>query len=333
MNNLHELFNQLQTPKKIVITTHQKPDGDAMGSSIGLYFFLKQLNHDVIVISPTNWPNFLNWLPAIHTVIDFELKTDDAINIINHADLIFCLDFNVFERTKKMEPILSETPKFKKILIDHHQEPDLSKFEYIISNPNKSSTCEMIFDFILAFNKDFTFDKDIATCLYTGLMTDTGSFRFSCTQPSTHLMAAKLIATGIQQNKIHDLVFDSFSLNRLQFVGYCLLHCIEILPEQKTALMAVTHETILKYNIKTGDTEGLVNYLLSIEGVEVAAIIIDRGNERKWSFRSKNEINVSIFAKSYFNGGGHINAAGGQSSLSLKENIKQFKENIKKYIN
>ncbi|MCX8481103.1 MAG: bifunctional oligoribonuclease/PAP phosphatase NrnA, partial [Sediminibacterium sp.] len=321
MNNFNELYNQLQTPQKIVITTHQKPDGDALGSSLGLYFFLKQLNHDVQVISPTNWPNFLNWLPAINTVIDFEMTTDFAINKINQADLIFCLDFNAFERTKKMEPILKDLPVSKKILIDHHQAPDLSNFGYIISNPVKSSTCELVFDFILTYNNDFKFEKDIATCLYTGLMTDTGSFRFSCTHPSSHLMAAKLIATGIQQNKIHDIVLDSFSLNRLQFVGYCLLHCIEILPEQKTALMAVTHETILKYNIKTGDTEGLVNYLLSIEGIEVAAIIIDRGIERKWSFRSKNEINVSIFAKSYFNGGGHINAAGGQSSLSLKENI------------
>ena len=333
MQPIKNIFQYLKLPKNIVITTHQKPDGDALGSSIGLSIFLKKMGHNVSVISPTNWPNFLNWLPNIQFVIDFENHKPEAIKLIEAADFIFCLDFNVIERIKNMASYIDKKASNQLILIDHHQEPDLKYFEFISSDPTKSSTCELVYDFIVDYNPELIQDKDLAICLYTGLMTDSGSFRHPSTTSSSHTMAAHLLAQGINHTQIHDLVFDSFNENRLRFIGHCLLNCLQVFPEYQAALLAVSHADIQKYKIQTGDTEGLVNFLLTIQEIQVAAILIDRGDERKWSFRSKNNFNVSIFAKNYFNGGGHNQAAGGKSSLSFEVNIENFKNNLKIYIN
>jgi len=323
MQPIKEIFPLLSQPRKVVITTHQKPDGDAMGSSLGLYHFLVQLGHTVTVISPTNWASFLNWMPACDLVLDYESQAAVANEAIEHADWIFCLDFNTLNRTKRMEEKLKNAPG-QRILIDHHIEPETDKFSYGISNPEKSSTAEMVYDFIIASGNDDKITEQVAECLYAGVMTDTGSFRFPSTSANVHAMVARLKEKGLQHSRIHEELFDNFLENRFRFFGNVLLNRMEIFYEYNTALIAIPQSDLIKYNIKTGDTEGLVNFPLSIQGIKLAAIIIDRGEERKSSFRSKGNFDVNTFARKYFNGGGHFNAAGGQNKESLDEVVSMF---------
>ena len=327
MKPISEIFALLDDPKKILITFHQKPDADAMGSGLGLYNFLMQLGHTVTVISPTNWASFLSWMPGAKKVLDFEMQTDKATNVLKQADWIFCLDFNVLNRTKKMEPLLV-SGEAKKILIDHHQQPQVEAFDYGISNPDKSSTAEMVYDFIVASGHGDKINTRVSECLYAGVMTDTGSFRFNSTSSSVHRMIADLKDKGLEHSQVHENLFDNFLEGRFRFFGNILLNRMEVFYEYNTALIAIPQQDLIKYNVKTGDTEGLVNFPLSIKGIKLAAVIIDRGDERKSSFRSKGGFDVNTFARKYFNGGGHFNAAGGRNTEPLDEVIKKFKQAI-----
>jgi len=282
------------------------------------------------VVSPTNWASFLDWMPGIDQVIDFESNKEKATKIVEQADYVFCLDFNILHRTKHLEPIIRES-KAIKILIDHHQQPDIPSFGYGISDVKMSSTCEMIYDFIVQSGHSNLIDLDIAACLYTGLMTDTGSFRFPSTTASVHKIVAHLKELGLQHGIIHERIYDNSSEARLKFMGNAFLNRMQVFPELKTAVIAIPKTDIYKFELKTGDTEGLVNYLLSIEGIKMAAIVIDREEERKWSFRSKGNFDVNIFARSHFDGGGHANAAGGNSKKSLDETLNDFKTIIETY--
>ncbi len=332
MQSIELFYPKLTTPSKVLITMHQKPDGDAMGSALGLYHFMIAMGHEVTVISPTNWADFLDWMPGIDLVIDFEKQKEKCQKIIDLAGIIFCLDFNVLHRTKKMEqPLLAAT--CTKILIDHHEQPQEAAFTYGISTTSKSSTSEMVYDFIVASGNGDKLNTQIAECLYTGVMTDTGSFRFPATSASVHRMVAHLKEIGLHHSKIHNNIYDNFLENRLRFIGYALVNRMEVIYELNTALMYVTKADLQRYHIKTGDTEGLVNYLLTIQGIKFGALVIDREGERKWSFRSKGEFDVNSFARLHFNGGGHVNAAGGGSNESLEANVKKFKEVIKEYQN
>lgn len=328
MQHIQDFYNQLTTPRKVVITTHQKPDGDAMGSSLGLFHFLIQFGHSVQVISPTNWASFLNWMPACNQVIDYESDNVKCDKLIAEADWIFCLDFNTLVRTKKMEPVLAAASATR-ILIDHHQQPQSEMFAYGISDTSKSSTAEMVYDFIIHSGYHSKINNDIAQCLYAGVMTDTGSFRFPSTSAAVHTMVADLLAGGLKQSVIHEHLFDNFSESRLRFIGNVLLNRLQVFYEYNTALISLTQQDLVKYDIKTGDTEGLVNYPLSIEGIKFAAIIIDRGEERKCSFRSKGSFDVNTFARKYFDGGGHYNAAGGQSKEPLEAVVNKFVQCMK----
>jgi len=330
MQPIQVFYPELVIPKNIVITAHQKPDGDAMGASLGLYNFLIQLGHDVTVISPTNWAAFLNWMPGCKKVIDFDLHRDKAMTILQSAEVLFCLDFNVLHRTKHMETVLTNLQCIK-VLIDHHQEPQREAFNYGISDTAKSSTCEMVYDFIVESGHADKINTDVAECLYTGLMTDTGSFRFPSTSAAVHRAVAHLKETGLQHAKVHEYIYDSFLENRLRFIGHALLNRMEVLYEYNTTLMYIPKADLLRFDVKTGDTEGLVNYLLSIQGIRFGALVIDRDEERKWSFRSKGDFDVNTFARRHFEGGGHFNAAGGRSSDSLETTIKKFKEIINEY--
>ena len=325
MLQINEIFPQLRDPKNVVITTHQKPDGDAMGSSLGLFHFLKQLGHSVTVVSPTNWADFLDWMPSTKLVLDYERQTEEANELIDKADWIFCLDFNTLSRTKRMEEELANATGIR-ILIDHHQEPQIEKFAYGVSSTNKSSTCEMVYDLIMDSGNEAFINESVAECLYSGVMTDTGSFRFPSTSASVHRMVATLKDRGLQHSRVHEALFDNYLENRFRFIGHILLNRMEIFYEYNTALIAVNQQDLIKYDIITGDTEGLVNYPLSIKGIKLAAIVIDRGEERKCSFRSKGSFDVNTFARKYFNGGGHFNAAGGQSKEPLDAVVAKFKE-------
>ena len=325
MLKINDIFSLLKDPKKVVITTHQKPDGDAMGSSLGLFHFLKQFGHQVTVISPTNWADFLDWMPGTKLVLDYERQTAEANAAIDAADWIFCLDFNTLSRTKRMEERLSNASGIR-ILIDHHQEPQIDKFTYGISDTRKSSTCEMVYDLIMDSGNEANIDESVADCLYAGVMTDTGSFRFPSTSASVHRMVATLKDKGLQHSRVHEALFDNYLENRFRFIGHVLQNRMEIFYEYNTALIAIPQQDLVKFDVITGDTEGLVNYPLSIKGIKLAAIVIDRGEERKCSFRSKGGFDVNTFARKYFNGGGHFNAAGGQSKEPLELVVAKFKE-------
>lgn len=324
MKPLQEIYPLLTAPRKVVITTHQKPDPDALGSSLGLYHFLKCFGHEVTVISPTNWATWLNWMPGSDKVIDFELTADKATAALNDAEWLFCLDFNIFNRTRNLSSRLYEY-KGTRILIDHHQQPDMENFEYGVSDTGKSSTAEMVFDFIVQSGHQDKISTIIAECLYAGVMTDTGSFRFNSTTASVHHMVALLKEKGLEHSKVHENIYDNFLENRLRFMGHVLMNRMEVLYEYNTALIAISKKDLFRFQIKTGDTEGLVNFPLSIQGIKLAALVIDRDEERKWSFRSKGGFDTNTFARKYFNGGGHFNASGGRSNDSLDKTVERFK--------
>ena len=324
MQPVSEIFPLLSQPKNVVITFHQKPDADAMGSALGLYHLLKQLSHDVTVISPTNWAGFLSWMPGCKKVLDYEMQTAKATVALNKAELLFCLDFNTMDRTRKMSDVLTQL-SCTKILIDHHQQPQVEIFSFGISDVKKSSTSEMVYDLIIASGNADKINVNVAECLYAGVMTDTGSFRFTSTTASVHKMIADLKERGLEHSHIHEELFDNFLEGRFRFFGQVLLNRMEIFYEYNAALIAIPQIDLIKFNVKTGDTEGLVNFPLSIHGIKLAAIIIDRGDERKSSFRSKGGFDVNTFARKYFNGGGHFNAAGGKNSEPLEEVVNKFK--------
>ena len=323
MESIEAIYPLLEQPRKVVIIMHQKPDADAMGSSLGLFHFLKRLGHDPVVISPTNWAEWLKWMPGCGGVIDYEYSTDKAIAVLDQAQWVFCLDFNTLARTRHMAARLRKVSATK-ILIDHHQQPEAEYFDYGVSNTEKSSTCEMVYDFIVGSGHAGLIDIDIAACLYAGVMSDTGSFRFPGASAAVHRMVAALKDTGLNHTQIHENLFDNFLENRLRFTGFVLQNRMEIFYEYNAALIAIPWKDLVRYEIKTGDTEGLVNYPLSIQGIRMAALIIDRDEEVKCSFRSKGDFDVNVFARKYFEGGGHVNAAGGRSSETLDLTVQRF---------
>ena len=328
MNEIREIYPLLVQPRKVVIVMHQKPDADAMGSSLGLFHFLVQLGHSVTVISPTNWADWLKWMPAANAVIDYEYNTEKANVVLDQAEWLFCLDFNTLSRTRSMAQKLKKMSCIK-VLVDHHQQPESATFNFGISDTGKSSTCEMIYDLIVGWGHSAMINKDIAACLYAGVMTDTGSFRFPGASADVHLMVAVLKDTGLNHTKIHENLFDNFLENRLRFTGYVLLNKMDIFYEHNCALISIPWKDLVRYEIRTGDTEGLVNYPLSIQGIKMAALIIDRDEEVKCSFRSKGDFDVNTFARKYFEGGGHFNAAGGRSSDTLDQTVQRFISAIK----
>ncbi len=331
MQQIQNIYPLLANPKKVVITTHQKPDADAMGSSLALWHFLKGFGHKVTVISPTNWATFLNWMPGCNEVLDYESPNAKANTAIDEADWIFCLDFNTLSRTKRMEEKLMAA-KAEKILIDHHREPQEEVFAYGVSDIGKSSTCEMIYDFIADSGNADKITTEISECIYAGVMTDTGSFRFPSTTASVHKLVGHLKDRGLEHSHIHEELYDNFLENRFRFIGNVLLNRMEIFYEYNTALIAIPQQDLVKYDMRTGDTEGLVNFPLSIKGIKLATIIIDRGEERKSSFRSKGGFDVNTFARKYFNGGGHFNAAGGFNKEPLDEVVAKFKLAMKENV-
>ncbi|HMU47413.1 MAG TPA: DHH family phosphoesterase [Chitinophagaceae bacterium] len=328
MKPIQEIYPLLKQSRRVVITTHQKPDADAMGAMLALKLFLEKMGSNVTAISPTNWAGWVNWMPGVKDVLDFEKENEKATDALDSADWLFCLDFNIFHRTKTMTEKLAQL-KCVKILVDHHQEPDQASFDYGISDTSKSSTCEMIYDLIVNSGNADIIDKDISQCIYAGVVGDTGSFRFSSTHPGVHRLVADLMTKGLDHGQVHDKLFDNFLENRLRFVGHVLLNRMEVFYEYNTVLIAIPKSDLLKYDIKTGDTEGLVNFPQSIQGIKLVALVIDRDEERKWSFRSKGNFDCNTFARKYFEGGGHFNASGGRSSDSLEKTVQYFKTVIK----
>jgi phosphoesterase RecJ-like protein len=324
------LIKLLAQPQKIVITTHHKPDGDAMGSSLGLYNYLIQQGHHATVITPTDYPEFLSWMPGNENVIIYTDHTVEAANLIAEAEIVFCLDFNALDRINEMGELVRASKAFK-VMIDHHLEPkDFDDYRHW--NINACATAQLVYDFIVnILNNKPLVNADVATCLYTGIMTDSASFRLPNTTATVHRVVADLIDAGAVNWRIHELVYDSSPEGRLRFLGHCLSNCLEVLPEFNTAIISVGKQDLEKYNVNTGDTEGVVNYALSITGIRLAAFIVERKDQVKLSLRSKGDFPANDICKKYFSGGGHRNAAGGQSTDSLQHVVNQFKQILPEY--
>ncbi|SFA88162.1 phosphoesterase RecJ domain-containing protein [Flavobacterium swingsii] len=319
----------LASPKKITIIPHRNPDGDAMGSTLGLYHFLVQQNHEVVVMSPNEFPDFLAWLPASEKVLVFEKDKENCTKILDQSDLIFTLDFNALHRTGDLMQATLETLDKTFVMIDHHEFPD-SFAKYTFSDTKYGSTCEMVYHFIHQLKQEKFINKTVATCIYTGIVTDTGSFRFPKTTSTTHRMVADLIDKGVENSAIHNQLFDKSSYSRLQLLGRALQN-MKLMPDYKTSYITLSQEELDTYNFQKGDTEGIVNYGLSIDGIDFTAIFIENTAEGivKISFRSQGSFDVNQFSRNYFGGGGHINAAGGKSDKSLQETIANFERIVK----
>ena len=320
----------LNKPQHIVITTHHKPDGDAMGSSLGLYNYLIQKGHQVRVITPTDYPSFLQWLPNNPEVIVYTEKKVESETLIAAAEIIFCLDFNSLSRINELGEMVRKSSAIK-VMIDHHLEPEgFDDFRHW--SINACASAQLVYDFIVNLMEEkHLINKDVATCLYTGIMTDSGSFRFPNTTAEVHRIVADLIACGAENSKIHQMVYDNFSESRLRFLGHCLINRLEVFTEYNTALITVNKSDLEEFHITTGDTEGVVNYALSINGIRLAALIIERPDRVKLSLRSTGEFPANEICKKYFAGGGHRNAAGGFSDKDLTETVSKFKSILPEY--
>src|SRR5471030_2693501 len=330
MLEIASLIELLAQPQKIVITTHHKPDGDAMGSSLDLYNYLIQQGHHTKVITPTDYPDFLSWMPGNEEVIIYTEHKQEAAKLIADAALIFCLDFNSLSRINEMGELVGASGAYK-IMIDHHLEPaDFDDYRHW--DINACASAQLVYDFIVTIlNNKKLVNKDVATCLYTGIMTDSASFRLPNTTSTVHRVVADLIDAGAVNWRILELVYNSTTENRLRFLVHCLTNCLEVLPEYNTAIISVNKQDIEKYQVNTGDTEGIVNYALSINIIRLAAFIVERSDKVKLSLRSKGDFPANDICKKYFSGGGHRNAAGGQSEESLTQVIDKFKLILPEY--
>ncbi|MBO3097416.1 DHH family phosphoesterase [Gelidibacter pelagius] len=331
-HDIKEIKALLIAPKHIVIVPHKNPDGDAMGSTLGLYHYLIKNNHKATVIAPNDYPDFLKWLPGQDNVVVHESDRTNAERLIESADLIFTLDFNALHRSGEMETPLGNS-KAVKIMIDHHQQPD-TYAEYMFSDVSMSSTCEMVYRFIDMLGDTDAIDDQIATCLYAGILTDTGSFRFPSTTSTTHLVAADLIDKGADHSEIYNSIYDTNSYERLQLLGVALKN-LRVIPEYRTAYITLSQEELNAANFRKGDTEGFVNYGLSIKNIIFAAIFIEHKQEGiiKISLRSEGDFSVNEFSRQNFSGGGHTNAAGGKSDLSLIDTVEKFISILPRYKN
>jgi phosphoesterase RecJ-like protein len=326
MNSIEtkEIKELLSRPKKIVIVPHKNPDGDAIGASLALFHYLKKKGHTTTVVSPNDYPNFLKWLPGSKDVYKFDSQNRQSKNAIDEASIIFLLDFNALHRTGDDMKNTLEVFTGTYIMIDHHQDPD-EVAKYLFSDTAICSTCQMIYHFIEKLDEINYIDADIASCLYTGIMTDTGSFGFSSTTSTTHRIIADLIDKGADNAKIHNNVYDTNSFGRMQLLGRALSNMV-VIDQLKTAYITLSQQDLDEFSYQKGDTEGIVNYALALEGIIFAAIFIEDVDQKiiKISFRSKGKFSVNKFSRAHFNGGGHDNAAGGKTRISLDATISKF---------
>ena len=328
INLIYRLKKDLSAPRRIVITTHQGPDGDAMGSSLALYQFFKKRGHEVKVIVPNDYPEFLHWLPYNEDVIVFMRERQLGEALIEVADFVFHLDYNVLKRSADMTRFLYKS-KATRIVIDHHPDPEISA-RYMFSETEVSSTCELLY-FILKRWDVKLIDTDIATCLYTGLMTDTGCFCYRSAGAQTFLVAADLMLYGIDRNKIYDKIYNEYSDNRMRLMGYCLNEKMEIFQQYRTSLISLNLEEQKRFSFVIGDSESFVNMPLSIKNIRFSAFFLEKEDKVKMSFRSKGNFSVNDFSRNHYGGGGHTNAAGGDSKLPMEELMRQFRELLPTY--
>lgn len=323
MENIKELKALLSYPKDIVITTHRNPDGDAIGSSLGMYHFLNKLGHTVRMVSPSEYPDVFSWMQDIDNIIIYDIEPERSQEVIDRADLIFCLDFNALDRIDKVGELIDKA-RGARVMVDHHLYPEPFA-EFMLSDTTASSTCELVFDLITGLGWKEHMDHLIGECLFTGILTDTGSFKYS-TSAKLYRIVAELIEFGVDDYKLQDLIFNSMKEKHLRLLGHCLHNRMEILEEYQTGIITLTKEDYADFDIQRGDTEGIVNFLLKIKNVKVAAFITEQPTIVKISLRSKGDFSVQEIAKRHFKGGGHKNASGGYSFQTLSATVRRFKK-------
>ncbi len=325
----YSLIKLLRESSKIVIVSHTNPDGDAIGSTMGLYHYLIKKGHYVTPIVPNEYPEFVNWLNEVSKIIICSKNLKNATDRIKEADIIFCVDFNEIRRIENIGQVLLES-KAIKVLIDHHPNPP-QLFDYMMHDTAASSSAELVYRFIIEMNDNDVVDKNIAECIYEGIVADTNCFSYNINGPATFHYAAKLIVYGIEHEKIYNLLYNNFSFNRMKLMGYCLNKKLIILPELKTGYIWLNKEEQKEYNFQVGDSEGFVNMPLSIKGIYISAFLKENDEGIRISCRSKGDFAVNIICKKHFNGGGHKNAAGGDIYLPINEAIQYFEKTIQSY--
>lgn len=325
-----KLKDILGTPCKVAVIMHKSPDGDAVGSSLAMKHYMEKSGHTVSVISPNAYPDFLKWMPGNKSVIDFEKTPAIANQAILKAELIVFLDFNSLKRIGDLDKAVNKSKAFR-LVVDHHPQPE--NFADIAFHDSKgSSTAELVYDLITQLGDNKKIHKDIANCLYAGIMTDTGSFRFASTTPHTHDVVAQLMRHGAEATKVHRFIDDNNRDIRLRLLGYAVLEKMKIFPDFATGFITLTQSELKRFDYKDGDTEGLVNEPISVKGIVFSALFTEqKDGEIKISFRSKDKFDVNQFARKNFNGGGHVNAAGGRSDLSMDETILKFLNLLSEY--
>jgi phosphoesterase RecJ-like protein len=328
MENIQALRHLLAEPKKVVILTHRNPDGDAIGSSLALYHLLKKQGHDPVVVCPSEYPGFLEWMDGVHEMVIYDADIDLAKAEIESGDVFFCLDFNALDRIDKVGEILAPIAK-PKVMIDHHLEPE-SFPDFLLSDITASSTSELIYDFIQLMRWEALLDVKIGECIFTGIVTDTGSFKYS-TSPKLYRTVASLVELGVNDYLLQDLITNSQEEKHLRLLGHCLFNRMEIMEEYRTGIITLTKEDYARFDIQRGDTEGIVNYILRIRGIIMAVFITEQPTIVKISLRSKGDFSVQEIAQKHFKGGGHKNASGGASFIGLKATLKKFRELLPEY--
>lgn len=316
------LQTKLTKAQNILITSHHNPDGDAIGSMLALSNFLSATGRKAKMLVPNTIPDYLLWMPTCEKIIISEEHGQKAIKAIESADLIFCLDYNSFSRTKQLEMPLRQSQAYK-ILIDHHLQPEAT-FDHMITRVDVSSTAELVYETIKALGGEKNITREVADCLFVGIMTDTGSFSFSCNYPSTFQITANLLQKGTDAEKVHQLIYDTYSEHRMRLLGYCLSEKLVVLKDYATAYISLSRHELERFHFQPGDTEGVVNYALSIKDIVFAVLFTEKDEAIRASFRSKGDFSVNAFARTHFDGGGHKNAAGADSYRSLDETITYF---------
>jgi phosphoesterase RecJ-like protein len=324
-----KLKKVLGPPFRVTLLTHINPDGDAIGSMLALYWFLLKKGCRVSMAVPNGLPHFLDWMEGVDRILIFSEQEEKVRKELRQADMVFFLDFNDPGRLGKIQPVLEDLD-VTRILVDHHPEPEWEA-DHIFSIPDVSSTAELVYQLIEGLGELALVDTPIATCLYVGIMTDTGCFSFNSSRPRTFEIVAELLLRGIDKDRIFSLIYDHYSVDRIRLLGYSLKEKLIILPALRTAYIALTLDELAHYNHATGDTEGFVNYPFSVKNIRVSALFIEREDHVKISFRSKGDFPINAFAEKFFNGGGHKNAAGGESYEDLDDTLRKFENMIRQY--
>ncbi|WP_343632193.1 bifunctional oligoribonuclease/PAP phosphatase NrnA [Fluviicola sp.] len=325
---IKEFVDQAQS---IVITSHKSPDGDSIGSSLAVYHILKKWGKQVQIVHPDPAPEFLHWVTGREQIVDFETKAEQAVSILQTADLIFCLDYNEPSRVGDQMQEYLMASKATKVMIDHHLHP-ADFCQAVISETSACSTCELVYKWMEEIDHLDDLNETSGTCIYLGIMTDTGSFRFPSVSAATHEIVADLIRKGVKHYLIHENVYDTNTVDRIKLRGYALSEKLVCLNDIHVAYASLSEEELRKYNYQKGDTEGLVNQILGIQGIKMAVLFVEKDGKVKISFRAKGDYFVNELAKTHFDGGGHAYASGGASTESLEKTIEKFVTFVKDFI-